>query len=201
MSIPQQHPSTFGAGSDLPPLHPGPETLAGPSRRPRNVRDGLNDAGMSGPPSRSPRRARHISWTRTRSASSLPPPESTGSNRGHARGASSEGPGMGHRGSVSVPNHHRHGGPVAVKFRLVRGTHSGISVTQALNRERLSQSKKYLLQDIAPNMGHSITLSVNVSFLPLAILSSLVTVNTRPNITGCCVSSRMAAPRIRTPFH
>jgi|SRR6266850_3469894 len=159
MSIPQQSRSNFGAGSDLPP-----ETLAGPSRRPRNVRDGLNDAGMSGPPSRSRRRARHISWIRS---ASLPPPESTGYNRGSARGASRVGPGMGHRGSVSVPNHHRDGGPVAVKFRLDRGTHSGISVTQALNRERLSQSNQYLLQDIAPNMGNSITLSVNVSFLPL----------------------------------
>ena len=162
MSTSQQRRSNFGAGSDLPPLRP--ET--GPSHRPRNVRDGLNDAGMSGPPARSPRRvafARHISWIRGASA---PPPEPTG---GSARGASRVGPGMGHRGSVSVPNHHRHGGPVAVKFRLARSSDSGISVTQALNRERLSQSNKYLLQDIAPNTGtkHTITLRVNVSFLPL----------------------------------
>jgi hypothetical protein len=167
MGTPQQRRSSHSqsniAGSDLPPIHPD----AGPSRRPRNVRDGLNDAGMSGPPARSPRRvafARHISWIRS---ASQPPPESTGSNSGHGRDASRVGPGMGHRGSVSVPNHHRNEGPIAVKFRLHRGTHSGISVTQALNRERLSQSNKYLLQDIAPNMDHTITLRVNVSFLPL----------------------------------
>jgi hypothetical protein len=164
----QQHPplhgADFGARSSLPP----PTLEAGPSRRP--VRDGLNDVGMSGPPFRSRRRAafaRHVSRI-PRANASPPPPASLGFNHGSARGASGVGPGMGHRGSVSVPNNHRHGGPVAVKFRLHRRANFGISVKQALDRERLSQSNNYLLQDIAPNMSRTIKLKVGVSFFLLS---------------------------------
>jgi hypothetical protein len=166
----QQHPSVhgadFGPRSSLPP----PTVEAGPSRRP--IRDGLglNDVGRSGPPFRARRRVaftRHVSRI-PRASASPPPPASLGFNHGSARGAARVGSGMGHRGSVSVPNHHRHEGPVAVKFRLHRGANYGISVKQALDRERLSQSNNYLLQDIAPNMSRTIKLKVGVSLFLLS---------------------------------
>jgi hypothetical protein len=192
----QRQPSVHGGPrSSLPP----PTTVeAGPSRRP--VRDGLglNDVGRSGPPFRARRRVaftRHVSRI-PRASASPPPPASLGFNHGSTRGASRVGPGMGHRGSVSVPNHHRHEGPVAVKFRLHRGANFGISVKQALDRERLSQSNNYLLQDIAPNMSRTIKLKVGVSLFLLSSYSPLsyyiIIIFPLINKTGCCMRGRVA---------
>ena len=83
-----------------------------------------------------------------------------------ARRASSVGPGMG-MGYTPHDMYHRPGGRVTVKFRLKGESHSGISVNEALNRERLSQSQAYLLHDIAPDMSGRITLKVRVSCLTL----------------------------------
>lgn len=83
-----------------------------------------------------------------------------------ARRASSVGPGMG-MGYVPHDMYHRPGGRITVKFRLKGENHSGISVHEALNRERLSQSNAYLMHDIAPDMSSRITLKVRVSCLPL----------------------------------
>jgi len=82
------------------------------------------------------------------------------------RRASSVGPGMG-MGYVPPDMYHRPGGRIIVKFRLKNETHSGISINEALHRERLSQSQGYLMQDIAPDMTGRITLKVRVSCLTL----------------------------------
>jgi hypothetical protein len=90
------------------------------------------------------------------------------------RRASSVGPGMGMGHGVGVgvggyaPDmYHRPGGRVTVKFRLKGEHQSGISVAEALNRERLSQSHGYMMRDIAPDMLGRITLKVRVRCLPL----------------------------------
>jgi hypothetical protein len=54
----------------------------------------------------------------------------------------------------------------SVKFRLSSQTRSGISVTQALNRERLSQLHGYKLPDFSPDTLNKITLRVRVRCLP-----------------------------------
>lgn len=79
-----------------------------------------------------------------------------------ARRASSVGPGMG-MGFVPSDMYHRPGGRINIKFRLKGGNNSGISVNEALNRERLSQSHAYLMHDIAPDMSNRITLKVRWS--------------------------------------
>lgn len=79
-----------------------------------------------------------------------------------ARRASSVGPGMG-MGYVPHDMFHRPGGRITVKFRLKGENHSGISVHEALDRERLSQSNAYLMHDIAPDMSSRITLKVRWS--------------------------------------
>jgi hypothetical protein len=107
----------------------------------------------------------------------LPPPGMTPDPsqygpRRRTRRASSVGPNMGMGFGVgvggSVPNmYHRPGGRVTVRFRLKGEQQSGISVAEALNRERLSQSHGYMMRDIAPDMPGSITLRVRVRCLPL----------------------------------
>ena len=145
-------------------FHSGTDFNAGSHR---SVRDSLNASGMGGPSSHSPRRVAFSSVV-SRISASPPPPESTGLNHGPARGARGVGPGMGHRESVAVP-FHRLGRRIALKFRLNGATNSGISLRQALcrDRERLSQSRTYLLHDIAPDMSGTITLRVSVRFSPL----------------------------------
>jgi hypothetical protein len=96
------------------------------------------------------------------------------SNYGHpkrTRRASSVGPGMGMGygvGGYAPEMYHRPGGRVTIKFRLKGETHSGISVAEALNRERLSQGQGYMMHDIAPDMLGRITLKVRVSYLALS---------------------------------
>lgn len=79
-----------------------------------------------------------------------------------ARRASSVGPGMG-MGYVAPDMYHRPGGRINIKFRLKGESNSGISINEALNRERLSQSHAYLMHDIAPDMTSRITLKVRWS--------------------------------------
>jgi len=79
-----------------------------------------------------------------------------------ARRASSVGPGMGHGGYVP-DMYHRPGGRVAIKFRLTGEHRSGITLNEALSSERLSQSRPYMLHDIAPDMYRKITLKVRWS--------------------------------------
>jgi hypothetical protein len=79
------------------------------------------------------------------------------------RRASSVGPGLGYAGIVGDP-YHRPGGHVAIKFRLKGSTHSGISLSEALERVRLSQGNAYLMHDIASDMyGGKIQLRVRWS--------------------------------------
>jgi len=91
-----------------------------------------------------------------------------------ARRASSVGPGMGSgmgsgmgmgmgMGYVPPDMYHRPGGRVVVRFRLKGESRSGITVNEALHRERLSQSQGYLMHDIAPDMSNRITLKVRWS--------------------------------------
>lgn len=81
------------------------------------------------------------------------------------RRASSVGPGMGYAGIVGDP-YHRPGGHVAIKFRLKGSTHSGISLSEALERVRLSTGNAYLMHDIASDMyGGKIQLRVRVRLL------------------------------------
>jgi len=148
-------------------FHSGTDFNAGSHR---SVRDSVNASGMGGPSSHSPRRVAFSSVV-SRISASPPLPETTGLNRvpaGPARGAPGVGPGMGHRESVSVP-FHRLGRRIALKFRLNGAANSGISLRQALyrDRERLSQRRTYLLHDIAPDMSGTITLRVSVRFSPL----------------------------------
>jgi hypothetical protein len=97
-----------------------------------------------------------------------------------ARRASSVGPGMGSgmgsgmgmgmgMGYVPSDMFHRPGGRIVVKFRLKGEGRSGITVNEALHRERLSQSQGYLMHDIAPDMSSRITLKVRVSCLTLLL--------------------------------
>jgi len=79
-----------------------------------------------------------------------------------ARRASSVGPIMGPGGYVP-DMYHRPGGRVAVKFRLTGEHRSGMTLNEALSSERLSQSRPYMLHDIAPDMHRRITLRVRWS--------------------------------------
>jgi hypothetical protein len=84
------------------------------------------------------------------------------------RRASSVGPAMGSMGSMGYAGivgdpYHRPGGNVTIKFRLKGANHSGISVAEALDRQRLSQSNGYLMHDIAPDMYGKISLKVRWS--------------------------------------
>jgi hypothetical protein len=104
----------------------------------------------------------------------LPPPGSMTPYSSHypkrARRASSVGPGMGMGfGGGYAPEYHRPGGRVTVKFRLKGVSHSGISVNEALHRERLSQNHGYMMHDIAPDMLGRITLKVRVRCLTVAV--------------------------------
>lgn len=142
-------------------VHSGTDFHAGSHH---SVRDSQNASGMNGPPSHLPRRVSFSSNVSVSRISASPPPqESTGLNHGPARGAPRLNPGMGRRGSVSVP-FHQLGRRISLKFRLNGAANSGISVRQALYRERLSQRRTYSLHDIAPNMSGMITLRVSVSF-------------------------------------
>jgi len=97
-----------------------------------------------------------------------PYPSQYGGHSKRMRRASSVGPGMGMGHGVGVGGYgpdmyHRPGGRVTVKFRLKGEQQSGISVAEALNRERLSQSHGYMMRDIAPDMLGRITLKVRWS--------------------------------------
>jgi len=76
--------------------------------------------------------------------------------------APSVGPDVGMGSEVgSLPEMaHRPGNPVKVKFRLKGQPHSGISVAEAINRERLSQNHEYMMHDIAPDTPGKMTLKV-----------------------------------------
>jgi len=155
-SGPQQRRSSlsgtdFNASSGHPPFAEGASRLPVPE--------------MNGPRSRSPQRVSSFSSFSPRIPNTSPP-ESSGFDRGPAQGASRVDSGSGRRESVSNPSH-RPGGRVAVKFRLNGVANSGISVRQALDRARLSESGSYSLQEIAPNSGGTISLKVNVRFSPL----------------------------------
>lgn len=142
-------------------VHSGTDFQAGSHR---SARDGQNASGMSGPSSRRVSFSSIVSAPRISASPLLPEP--TGLNHGPARGAPRVNPGMGRRGSVSVP-FHQLGRRISLKFRLNGAANSGISVRQALYRERLSQRKTYSLHDIAPNMSGMITLRVSVRFSSL----------------------------------
>jgi len=102
------------------------------------------------------------------SAPPMTPYPSQYSKRG--RRASSVGPGMGYAGIVGDPSyHHRPGGHVTIKFRLKGAAHSGISVADALERVRMSQSHAYTMHEIAPDMSGKLSLRVRVR-LPLGSL-------------------------------
>jgi hypothetical protein len=81
--------------------------------------------------------------------------------------APSVGPDVGMGSGVgSLPEMaHRPGNPVKVKFRLKGQPHSGISVAEAINRERLSQNHEYMMHDIAPDTPGKMTLKVRVRCL------------------------------------
>jgi uncharacterized protein DUF6741 len=81
------------------------------------------------------------------------------------RRASSIGPGgMGYAGIVGDP-FRRPGGHVTVKFRLKGATHSGISVSEALERVRLSQGNSYLLHDVSMDASGKISLRIRVRLI------------------------------------
>ena len=107
------------------------------------------------------------------------------SSRGHtlsAGGGGGFGPGgMGYAGIVGDPYHHRPGGHATIKFRRKGVTHSGISVSEALEMARLSQGNTYLMLEIAPDIYGKILLKVRVRLLfsSLVPLISLVTDGTR----------------------
>jgi hypothetical protein len=184
-SVPHQRRS-FHSGTDFNGRH-------------RSVHDGLNASGMSGPSSHSPRRVAFSTVVSRISAS--PPLESTGPNHGPARGAPGVAQGMGRRESISVP-FHRLGRRIALKFRLKGAAKSGISLRQALYRERLSQRNTYSLHDIAPNMSGMITLRVRVRILPCLLdPSSPCLLYTVTDMTSCCVISTITAPRRSTMSH
>ena len=65
--------------------------------------------------------------------------------------------------------YHRPGGRVAVEFRLLGERRSGITLNEALSGERLSQSRPYMLRDIATDMYRKITIKVRVRCLPFAV--------------------------------
>jgi len=77
------------------------------------------------------------------------------------RRASSVGP-MGF--GVGFDANHVMGSRPPIKFRLSGASSSGISVMDALDRVTLSQSRPYMMHDIAPDMYGKITLKVRVWF-------------------------------------
>jgi hypothetical protein len=112
-----------------------------------------------------------------------------------ARRASSVGPGMG-MGYVPPDMYHRPGGRIIVKFRLKGSSRSGITVNEALHRDRLSQSQGYLMHDISPDMTGRITLKVRVS-LP-DFVESLGRRVQLTDVTCYCVISGPAITQIHT---
>ena len=188
MNIPsvQHQRRSFHAGTDFNGHH-------------RSVHDGPNASGMSGPSSHSPRRVA-FSTVVSRISASPPPLEPTGPNHGPARGAPGIAQGMGRRESVSVP-FHRLGRRIALKFRLNGAAKCGISLRQALYRERLSQRNTYSLHDIAPNMSGMITLRVRVRILPCLLDPSSPPLYAVTDMTTCCVISTITVPRKSTMSH
>jgi hypothetical protein len=86
-----------------------------------------------------------------------------------SRRASSAGPGGVGFTAVGDPYHGYSGrhpsGHSAIKFRLTRSTHSGISVREALDRVPLSQGNAYLMRDVSMDMSGKISLKVRVRFI------------------------------------
>jgi hypothetical protein len=88
-----------------------------------------------------------------------------------SRRASSVGPGGmgGFAGIVGDPYRGRSGrhpsGHSAIKFRLKGSTHSGISVSEALDRVRLSQGNAYLMHDVSVDMSGKISLKIRVRYV------------------------------------
>jgi hypothetical protein len=85
-----------------------------------------------------------------------------------SRRASSVGPGgMGFAGIVGDPYRGHTGrhpsGHTSIKFRLKGSTHSGISVSEALDRVRLSQGNAYLMHDVSVDMSGKISLKIRWS--------------------------------------
>lgn len=85
-----------------------------------------------------------------------------------SRRASSVGPGgLGYAGIVGDPYrgdpYRRPGGHVTIKFRLKGATHSGISVSEALDRARLSQGSAYLMHDVSMDMTGKISIRIRWS--------------------------------------
>ncbi len=71
---------------------------------------------------------------------------------------------MGYAGIVGDP-YRRPGGHVTVKFRLKGAGHSGISVSEALERARLSQGNSYLLHDVSMDGTGKISLRIRVRLI------------------------------------
>jgi len=87
-----------------------------------------------------------------------------------SRRASSVGPGgLGYAGIVGDPYrgdpYRRPGGHVTIKFRLKGATHSGISVSEALDRARLSQGSAYLMHDVSMDMTGKISIRIRVCLI------------------------------------
>jgi len=55
--------------------------------------------------------------------------------------------------------------PRAIKFRIKGSTHSGISMSEALDRVRLSQGNAYLMHDVSMDMSGKISLKIRVRFI------------------------------------
>lgn len=76
---------------------------------------------------------------------------------------------MGFAGIVGDPYRGHSGrhpsGHTAIKFRLKGSTHSGISVSEALDRVRLSQGNAYLMHDVCKDMSGKISLKIRVRFI------------------------------------
>jgi hypothetical protein len=74
---------------------------------------------------------------------------------------------MGFAGIVGDPYRGHTGrhpsGHTSIKFRLKGSTHSGISVSEALDRVRLSQGNAYLMHDVSMDMSGKISLKIRWS--------------------------------------
>jgi len=124
-----------------------------------------------------------------------------------ARRASSVGPGMGLGGYVP-DMYHRPGGRVAVKFRLTGEHRSGMTLNEALSSELLSQSRPYMLHDLAPDMYRKITLKVrwsgyrsNTYEIPLSTdLSGYVNLQSLARRTARAIVHFMHANGIFLPY-
>jgi len=164
-SGPGSYPPSAGMGSSYPMGTPYSNSYEGSPLSDNPFPPPLDDGGFT--------RGRSLSAGGGFGPPALMPPPGPmtpyPSNYGHpkrARRASSVGPGMGMGygvGGYTPDMYHRPGGRVTVKFRLKGEPHSGISVAEALNRERLSQSHGYMMHDIAPDMLGRITLKVRWS--------------------------------------